>query len=133
MQYLQSNVLLGVGHCQETSMQATGVPPHLVLSYELLQLKKAHEATILELRKEFTDHIASVKEAVLSNPEQTKNLVLENCVIDGVMPLTRSDLVVTMARLQDENNTRMMEQFRSMLPNTLTCDEGNSEVVSIYY
>ena len=133
MQYLQSKVLLGVGHCQETSMQATGVPLHLVLSYELLQLKQAHEATILELRKEFTDHIASVKEAVLSNPEQTKNLVLENCVIDGVMPLTRSDLVVTMARLQDENNTRMMEQFRSMLPNTLTCDEGNSEVVSIYY
>ena len=70
VQYLQSKVLLGTGRCSETNLQATGVPPHLVLSYELEKLREAHVAVVEELRNEFRQHLDAVTQAIKKNPTE---------------------------------------------------------------
>ena len=51
--------------------------------------------------------------------------MLDTFEVNGAIPLTKSSLIDTMTRLQEENNAKMLQEFQNMLPNVIarTADE----------
>ena len=87
-----------------SKMEATGVPPHIVLAN---QLTGVHT------------ELAAIKETLLVRlaelPEELKKTLLENFRIDGVVPLTHSEMQLVIRSAIEESSGKLLAAVSEMM------------------
>jgi hypothetical protein len=105
MQTLQSLVITGRSRCPLTGMQATGVPQHLVMSNELVDIAK---------------QTAALKDALLAKctelPAELASVMLSRFSINGAIPVTIDDIKI----LLNNAVNKMRTELRDAIPATTT-------------
>lgn len=98
---LKAHVTAGRSHCPLTGMSATGIPPHLVLSNELVDVAKQTEV---------------LKDALLQKcsqlPSELVTVMLKRFSINGAIPVTLDDIK---ALLNNAVN-QMRAELRDVIP-----------------
>ena len=84
---LKPLVVAGLNRCPLTGMQATGIPPHLILSTGLIDIAKQTEQ--LE---------AAILEQCAQLPEHLTATLMQRFSINGAVPLTADDMRVMMSQ-----------------------------------
>ena len=102
---LSAHVFTGRNRCPLTSMQATGIPPHLVLSNELTDVSKQTEM---------------LREALLAKctelPAELVTVMLSRFSINGAIPVTIDDIKSLLSNAVNE----MRAELRVALPTAST-------------
>jgi len=109
---LKTYVIAGRSHCPLTGMIATGIPPHLVLSNELVDVAKQTEA---------------LKDALLAKcsqmPADLTTVMLSRFSINGAIPVTLDDI----KSLLNNAVNQMRAELRDAIPTaTTTSSSPNS-------
>jgi hypothetical protein len=95
---LKPHVLAGCNRCLATGLHATGIPPHLVLSNELLGM---------------ASHTKSLKEELLLKckelPTDLTNVLLSKFTINGAIPLTLEEVKNLLSSAVAELRTQIQE------------------------
>ena len=94
---LRPHVVTGCRRCEVTGMEATGVPPHLVLANELNALASRTDQLKEELLQRYSDL-----------PNQLANVMLSKLTINGAVPITRD----SMREMLDSVMTQMRAEIR---------------------
>lgn len=84
----KSKAVTGLGTCRSTNMRATGVPPHLDIVMEVDGLRQA----VVELADAGKRDREEIIKAVQGVPALVKTCILANFSVDGVVPVTTSEL-----------------------------------------
>jgi hypothetical protein len=102
---LKAHVVTGRSRCPLTGMQATGIPPHLVLSNELTDVAKQTEL---------------LKEALLAKcselPAELVSVMLSRFSINGAIPVTIDDIKI----LLNNAVNQMRSELRDAIPSSIT-------------
>ncbi len=77
----KGHVLLGNGRNDVSNLTATGIPPHVLLANEMVKT-----------RRDLNDFKTIVIERFERIPEEVKQVMLDNFRIDGIVPLTPSQI-----------------------------------------
>jgi len=91
-QRLKSHVLLGVGVCKKTGLTATGVPHHLVISHNLLELQHEMRAEMTSMKRKFEDLEANVHLRLDELPQKVTDTLRSSFEISGAIAVTRQDI-----------------------------------------
>ena len=92
VEYFYGRIITGHGHCTDSNMQATGVPSQLRTAQEVALLRNQVEIlqqTQIQLMANFEN---SIIESVRAIPNAVKNCIMENFVVDGVVPVNMADI-----------------------------------------
>ena len=104
-------VVAGRNRCPLTGMQATGIPPHLVMSNELTDVARQTEIT---------------REALLNKckelPAELASVMLSRFSINGAIPVTIDDIKV----LLNSAVNQMRSEWRDALPTTAAAVSSSS-------
>lgn len=84
----RGKVATGLGTCKSTNMRATGVPPHLDIVLEVDGLRQA----VVDLSEAGRRDREEIIKAVQNIPALVKTCILANFSVDGVVPVTTSEL-----------------------------------------
>jgi hypothetical protein len=104
MRKLAPLVVTGRSHCPLTGMQATGVPQHLVLSNELIDVAKQTAALKAELLAKCTEL-----------PAELVNVMMGRFSINGAIPVTIDDIKT----LLNNAVNQMRTELRDAIPTTV--------------
>ena len=103
---------------QTTGLSATGVPPHLTLANELVDLKE-----------NLTPREAQFGELVAALPAKVTTAVLAECEVNGAVPLTAASVNALMATLQ----STLLERIEELGPRASIANAGNNGVTVELY
>ena len=128
---LEGHAVCGWDRDDSVNMQATGIPSHILLSNEISELKRQMKSGIEEVLQE----VRLLRNAVSALPEELhsklplalRKELLEHFQVDGVTPLTYSDI----ARLLDERDDRIVariDEFARLQGNSCSANERPQEV-----
>ena len=97
-------VLTGSGRNSTSLLTATGIPPHILLANEIAKVDEKLE---------------SVKATLIARletlPEQLKAVMLENFQINGVLPITHSQVVSMISNLENTILNAMQQQNQVLI------------------
>jgi hypothetical protein len=99
------HVLLGIGYCNETKLMATGIPPHLAISNELVNVVKQ----VNESKKEIINQCEDL-------PKRLTDTMLNKFNVNGAIPVTMSDM------------ESMVKNLFTQLKDELKGSRNNSEI-----
>jgi hypothetical protein len=86
---LQNRILLGNGRNSSSGMTATGIPPHIILANEVAKVREEVSLIKIDLMNKLD-----------ALPEKVKTAMLENFSINGVVPITTSEVHRLVSELQ---------------------------------
>ena len=116
MHYFKGKVLLGKGRCDETNLQATGIPDHLIIADQIVTLKnqiellsKTLQQNQEEIRKGHELIIKEILDALSQQPSQLRSMILENFRVENVVPISSRDI----ERMLNERDERMFARMIS--------------------
>ena len=116
---MRKKTLLGYGHCSQTDLKATGIPPHLAIAARLAdvvekikKLKKEMEMQINGLKEELMDLKKTFKHEVA---EAVTEELTENVTIDGVAPVSLRSINQAM----DEKLDKKLDALEERLVNRI--------------
>jgi hypothetical protein len=109
--HFKSRVLTGCGRCVHTGMQATGIPPHLVISNEIAELREMITTVGSNMSNQVHVMQTEILNGLTSLPGLLKESLMENFQIDGVSPLSRMDV----ENLIDRYGNALRTDIRGML------------------
>ena len=111
MDKLKDKVLSGCGRNSQSKMIATGIPPHIMLANEVVKLEKeiSHlKAEVLLFIYSIINYylfiiiiIIKIIEILRQLPEKLKTSLLENFQVNGVIPITHTQIVALMGSMQE--------------------------------
>jgi hypothetical protein len=88
---LRSLVCQKSNNCDVARIQATGIPPFIVVGLAVKQLQDQVREADARNRANFQLLQSSITTEISSLPERLKSTILENFNVQGVHPITRSD------------------------------------------
>lgn len=89
MDRLKDKVHLGCGRNEVTKLTATGIPPHIVLANEIVEVR----TELKSMRYELIDRLCRMPEAVA-------NTMRDQFTIEGAVQLTRNDVQSLITELE---------------------------------
>ena len=92
---LKNRVLIGYGFCNETSMQASGVPNAILIAQEVEQLKLELKAFKIEQENRLNIKCNEIISNMATIPETLRSMIMDHFVVDGVSPLNMADAYST--------------------------------------
>jgi hypothetical protein len=99
MQRLKQRVLAGNMINRISGLQATGIPPHVVLNrgiHDLKQAQEEFEGHLKSMNESFRENTASVLEQIKAGfndlPKAVSESVLRNCEVTGAVGVTRDQV-----------------------------------------
>ena len=108
---LEGRILTGCGRCPDTNMYATGIPSHLVVARGLEELavivERNNVITIANAKRQHDETISAITEL----PQLLKASLMENFTIEGVVPMTMSDI----SRLLADNTTALVSNLTALI------------------
>jgi hypothetical protein len=126
VEYFKSRVLCGIYDCSDTKMQATGIPRDIIIAHQVASLEEKLKAFEETVDAKYTNHFTDIKNLIADVPLKVKDTLLENFTIDGVAPLSMSDV----KRVISEALANGFEQFKSTIdarPNSEQASFGNDD------
>lgn len=94
---LRGQILTGHGKCDQTGMQATGIPFHLAIAMELSEVKEQLALLQASNNASFAELKASILTAVDALPIAVRDVILENFQVNGANPVTMADITKLLA------------------------------------
>jgi hypothetical protein len=102
-------------------MHATGVPGHVALvgevqklREEVKELRALLESKSAEIMNHCDEKSDEVSDLVRRNPGMVKEMLKEDFVVEGVAPLTRSDLVQVVNEAIDAKHEHLINKLRNL-------------------
>jgi hypothetical protein len=106
MDLLKEKVLYGCGRHPISKLSATGIPPHILLANEIVQLKGDMNVLRSELMSKFE-----------SLPEDLKRSMLDNFQVNGTVPITHSQIAAMINDLKSSVNTSIVQAIEQHTAN----------------
>lgn len=102
-------VLLGRSRCAVTSLQATGIPPHLAMSNELNGVMRETFATRDALLTKYNEMRAEL-------PKEMVTVMLGRFTVNGAIPVHMDDIKALVSQLRTELRADLRTDIRDALP-----------------
>ena len=120
---LEGLAVCGWDRDDDTSMQATGIPSHVLLANELSDIKRKIETSLGDIN----NRLQRVEEALAALPTDLQSTlpkalsreIMDHFQIEGVIPLTYADVV----RLLDERQSTLLQHIDRLATTPRTTDE----------
>jgi len=124
-QLFRDRILLGKNYCEDTKLQATGIPDHLSIAHEVKNL--------VDCVRRFEDEaLPELKNAIISKieevPENVKSIIMENFTIEGVVPVNMSDI----QRVISEAKAEILSKVSHIEINTALPQEDTVAITSTH-
>lgn len=119
---LRDKVQAGCMHNDVTNMQASGIPPHILLAIQINSMKQQ----ISELNHTVIDKLENLQSTLSTElPQLVANCVLDNCQVNGAMPITQQQIQMMFTQFQEQ----IMESIHTRLnQQSLLNTQINSEI-----
>lgn len=116
-EYLRGRALTGHRYCELSRMHATGIPSHLAVAHQVDRLREDvnnFRTHLMDAITEFRDENNAAHENL---PNRLKDSMLENFVVNGVMPLTVQNFQNSLGELKDDILIRFNERINDLMRN----------------
>jgi hypothetical protein len=118
--FIKENLLIGTGKCEESGMQATGIPTNLAMVNRIMLLEKLIASTVDQSEKFKSDimnyvHLESegIKSLIETIPAKVHELVGKS--FTGIVPMTRYDLERALTEQLGSTEARLNQRFEDMI------------------
>ena len=120
---LKPHVLVGLGKCPVTHLQATGIPPHLVIAGRLQKVEEQLENVVVGMKRHHDDIMDNL-------PHQVVRKIQEECQINGMREVSHASIVELLSN-QERRITGTIQDAIAALPQQgiQNEDEGNVNVL----
>jgi hypothetical protein len=111
---LQSKVLCGRFINEVSGLEASGVPPHIVIANQLMKV----EARLKAVEEDLLKRIEEL-------PEALKRSIMENFVVNGTVPITRHDVEAIVNHIVNNSTSQLIAAFQALAQSTQTAQSGS--------
>ncbi len=101
---LRGRVLAGTFVNPVSGLEATGVPPHLVIAARLVQV----DAKLAAIEETLLERITQL-------PGEVKKAILDNFRVEGVIPMTHSEIEVVVSNIVERSHQRLLTAVSDMI------------------
>jgi hypothetical protein len=118
----EDKILTGYYNCEDSDMQATGIPHHLIIQSQIIELQNRVAQLEERVLNDSKERGEKILEKLDKLPLAVKDSILSNFVVDGVVPVNMNDI----RTLLDINNKEIMEELKRLLPSVVNINNNNS-------
>jgi len=112
-------VLAGRFVNEVSGLEASGVPPHIVIANQLIKV----ETRLKLVEEELLTRITQL-------PQELKRTILDNFVVDGAVPLTRSDVELIVSNIMEESNAKLLAAVQTIANSGRSGGTGDAQSMS---
>ena len=113
-EFLRGKAMTGHRYCSVTRMHATGIPSHLAVAHQVDRLR----ADVNNLRTVIMDALNEFREennAAHENlPLRLKDSMLDNFIVNGVIPITMQTFQNSLGQFKDDILLRMDDRINAL-------------------
>jgi hypothetical protein len=85
-------------------MEASGVPPHIVIAAQMMKV----DAKLVEFEETLLECLSLI-------PEQVKHTILDNFRVEGVIPMTHTEIEGVVTRIVEESSKKLLQAVTTLV------------------